>query len=250
MSILDPIFMPLLKLPMLWSIFIISLIVSVIIIVIYKFTTNQNLMKQLKDEMKAFQKEAKELKAHPEKAMQVQKQAMKTNMKYMAHSMRSTLVTFIPIILIFGWMNANLAFEPIYPDQEFSVSAILGKGTEGNIKLIAPDGVEVLGNSIQEIKDNEASWILKGEEGDYLNENALEFEFEGQTRYKDLIITKEQRYAKIKEKIKNSGLKMIEIKNEPMKILNLFGWRIGWLGTYIIFSLVFSILLRKIFKVY
>lgn len=250
MSLLDPIFMPLLKLSVLWAVFIISLIVSLIIIVVYKYTTNQDLMKQLKEEMKAFQKEVKELKAHPEKAMQVQKEAMKVNMKYMGHSMRSTLYTFIPIILIFGWMNANIAFEPIYPDQEFSVTAFFEKGTGGNIELIAPDGVEFLGNSTQEIKDNEASWTLKGEEGNYADENALQFDFEGQTRYKDLIITKEQRYAKTKEKIKNSKLKIVQIDNKPMKILNLFGWRIGWLGTYIIFSLIFSMLLRKIFKVY
>ena len=247
---LDPIFNPLLQLDVLWIVFIISLVVSLIIIVIYKYTTNQDLMKQLKEEIKAFQKETKELKAHPEKMMEVQKKAMKTNMKYMTHSMRSTLYTFIPIILIFGWMNANIAYEPIYPDQEFNVTAIFGKGTIGDIELIAPTGVEVLGNSTQEIKDNEASWILKGSEGDYINENALEFEFEGQTRYKDLIITNEQKYAKTKEKIKNSGLKIVQIENKPMKILNLFGWKIGWLGTYIIFSLVFSILLRKIFKVY
>jgi len=98
-NILDPIFSPLLNLPTLWAVIILAFFISLIITLIYKYVTDQNLMKQLKEEMKEFQKQIKELKKEPEKAMQVQKQSMKTNMKYMTLSMKSTLWSFIPIIL-------------------------------------------------------------------------------------------------------------------------------------------------------
>ena len=101
-NLLNPVFNPLLNLPTLWAVVILSFLISVIITLVYKYTTNQDLMKQLKDEMKEFQKEIKELRKEPEKAMQVQKRAMQTNMKYMMHSMRSTLFSFIPIIIIFS----------------------------------------------------------------------------------------------------------------------------------------------------
>jgi len=123
-GILSPIFDPLLKLPMLWVIVIMSFLITFLITLIYKFTTNQSLMKDLKNEMKELQKEMKELKSEPQKMMAVQKKAMQSNMKYMSHSMRSMLFTFIPIILIFGWMNANLAYEPIVPNQEFTTSVL------------------------------------------------------------------------------------------------------------------------------
>jgi uncharacterized membrane protein (DUF106 family) len=32
--------------------------------------------------------------------------------------------------------------------------------------------------------------------------------------------------------------------------MNLFGWEVGWLGTYIVFSIVFSMGLRKILKLH
>src|SRR3989344_2060351 len=118
-NLLNPVFAPLLNLPTLWAVILLSFLISLIITIIYKYTTDQNLMKSLKEEMKEMQKEMKELRNNPEKAMQVQKKVMKTNGKYMMQSLKSTLYSFLPIILIFGWMNAHLAYIPILPGQEF-----------------------------------------------------------------------------------------------------------------------------------
>jgi len=227
---------------------IISLIVSVIIVVIYKFMTDQNLMKELKDEMKELQNEMKTLRDNPQKMMEVQRRAMQTNMKYMGHSMKSTLVTFIPIILIFGWMNAHVAFEPIVPNEEFSIDVSFDKNSVGTVKLTVPEGVEIVGENTKEIGKS-VTFFLKGAEGDYIDQNALQFEFNEQIVYKELIITNEQRYANPLENGKGD-LKRVQINNKKTIVLNLFGWRLGWLGTYIIFSIIFSMILRKILKVY
>lgn len=52
------------------------------------------------------------------------------------------------------------------------------------------------------------------------------------------------------KKIKNGGFSEIRIDNKEKKVINLFGWQIGWLGTYIIFSLIFSLIMRKLLKVH
>ena len=119
---LNVVFAPLLKLPILWTVIILSFIVSIIIIIITKYTTDQALMKKLKGDLKEHQKQIKELKGNPAKAMEVQKKSMELNMKYMMHSLKPTLITFIPIILIFGWMSSTFAYESIKPGQEFSVT--------------------------------------------------------------------------------------------------------------------------------
>ena len=124
-SFLDPIFDFLfgwmLNLDPLWSIMILSLFMSLLVIYITKWTTDQNLMKHLKDESKELQKQIKALKDKPDEMMKVQKQHMESSMKYMKQSFRPLIFTFIPIILIFGWINAHLAWEPITPEQEFAV---------------------------------------------------------------------------------------------------------------------------------
>ena len=244
-NLLNPIFSPLLNLPTLWAVILLSFVISLIITIIYKYTTDQNLMKQLKEEMKAFQKQIKELKKEPERAMAVQKKSMQTNMKYMMQSMKSTLYSFIPIILIFGWMNANFAYEPILPDQDFTTTVIFEDNVNGEIELSVPEGIAINGNAKKEIKDNEVTWLLSGERGEYL----LEYIFNGKKYNKDVLITEKQYIDPVKN-VRDGIVKSIEIEHNKNILLNLFGWKLGWLATYIIFAIVFSILIRKVIKVY
>ena len=245
-GVLSPVFDPLLKLPMVWVVVIMAFLITFLITVIYKFTTNQNLMKELKDEMKELQKEMKELKSDPQKMMQVQKKSMQTNMKYMSHSMRSMLFTFIPIILIFGWMNANLAYEPIVPGQEFTTSVLFYDNVNGDVELIVPEGITSDGELSKTISDGEIKWVLKGDEGEYL----LEYNVNERSYTKELLITEEQSYAEPIKAVKDKTVRQISIDNNKIKVFNLLGWKLGWLGSYIILSIVFSMGLRKLFKVY
>jgi uncharacterized membrane protein (DUF106 family) len=244
-NLLDPIFSPLLNLPILFAVILLSFFISLIITLVYKYTTDQNLMKQLKDEMKEFQKEVKELKKEPQKAMQVQKKAMQTNMKYMMHSMRSTLYSFIPIIIIFSWMNANFAFEPIMPGQEFTTTVIFEDNTGGEMELSVPDGITVNGDTRKKVNDGTVKWVLSGLEGEYL----LEYIYDG-AKYDKEVLIKSNKYKEPEKKLRDEAVRSIRIDHEKRILLNLFGWKIGWLGAYIIFSILFSIVIRKVIKVY
>ena len=245
-NLLNPVFSPLLNLPTLWAVILLSFLISFVITLLYKYTTNQNLMKQLKEEMKEFQKEIKELRKEPEKAMQVQKKAMQTNMKYMTQSMKSTLYSFIPIIIIFSWMTAHLAYDPILPGQDFTTTVTFEKNVNGMIELSVPKGITINGDAKKEIKDGMVKWVLNGNKGEYL----LEYILDGKKYSKEVLITEENKYKQPIKTIKGDVVKSIEVEHKPKKILNLFGWKLGWLGSYIIFSIIFSILIRKVIKVY
>jgi len=245
-NLLNPIFSPLLNLPTLWAVILLSFLISLIITVVYKYTTNQDLMKQLKDEMKEFQREIKELKKEPEKAMQVQKKSMRTNMKYMMQSMKSTLYSIVPIIIIFSWMSANFAYDPILPGQDFTTTVVFEENVDGRIELSIPEGLTIDGGARKVVKDGEIKWVLSGEEGEYL----LEYIFDGKKYGKEVLITEENRYKEPMKMVRDGIVKSIEVGNKPKKLLNIFGWNVGWLGTYIMFSILFSILIRRIIKVY
>lgn len=246
-SIFNPILLPLLEIGPLFMIFIISLIISVLITFIYKWMTDQDLMKTLKGDVKKMQKEMKQLKEHPDKMMKVQKKAMEKNMKYMMHSLKPTLVTFIPLIIIFGWLNGHMAFDPINPNEPFDTTIWFEEGIDGKVRLSAvPDGLMIQGNTTQEIVKNRATWMLKGDAGEY----TLDYEYKGRHYNMDVLITDEQDYGQEVKKVKDDIVEKIEVGYEKIVVLNLFGWKIGWLGTYIIFSLIFSLGLRKILKIH
>jgi len=104
-SFLDPILGPLMRIPSPWNLLLLSFIITLVMTLLYKFLTDQKLMKELKDEMKSLQKEMKLLKENPEKMMEIQKKAMEKNMKYLIQSLKPTLITFIPVLIIFEWMR-------------------------------------------------------------------------------------------------------------------------------------------------
>lgn len=247
-ALLDPVFSPLLAFPPWITIGLISLLVSVIVTLIYKFTTNQNLMKELKGEMKDLQTEMKELKSHPEKMMVVQKRFMETNMKYMMHSMKSTFFTILPVIFIFGWLNANLAYQPLHPDVPFTVAADVAEGKTGMVSLavIPETGLEILTGQPQEIVKNKVIWSLKGEAGEYV----LDFiTLDGKSEQVDVLITDSREYRQPLTQVKgNDVIKTITLGNEKLVPLTLFGLRLSWLWTYILFSVVSSMVLRRIMK--
>lgn len=263
---LDFIFSPILPLPPFFSIMIMALLISLLIALITKYTTNQDLMKQLKEEQKELQKEAKELRNHPEEAMKVNKKVFETNMKYMKQSMKSMIYTFIPIIIIFGWMMSNLSYLPIKSGEEFNIELQFKGGTSGEVILEPTEGTEIISEPTQKIVDGKAQFGLKAkEEGEYL----IVFNLDNTMYSKKVIITGWKEYIQPVKRAKGpidfiysqneeflSGGDVVQIKtsNKALKPLgeniSLLGWKPGWLGTYIILSIIFSIFVRKFIKVY
>jgi uncharacterized membrane protein (DUF106 family) len=96
---------PILELPNPYGLLILTFIITGIITIIYKFATDQKMMKALKEEIKEIQNDIKKFKDNPKKMLELQKVAMEKNFKYLKHSMIPTLITFLPLIIIFGWLR-------------------------------------------------------------------------------------------------------------------------------------------------
>lgn len=100
-----------------YGLMIVSFALTLLMTLAYKFFTDQNLMKTLKDDMKDMQKGLKDTTQTVEKKMSMQKDIMSKNMEYMKHSMKPMLITFLPIIIIFGWLRGY--YEAIGNPQIF-----------------------------------------------------------------------------------------------------------------------------------
>ena len=244
-GLLDPVLSPMLNsLGTLWFIVAISFIVSLITVIVYKYTTDQLLMKNLKEEINNLNKEAKKNMQDQKKAMGMHKEMFSKQMTMMKHSLMSTFITIIPILLLISWMNVHLAFSPIEEGQQFTVTVSFDDYI-GNAVLLVPEGVTIIDDAVKETA-KKVEWRLSGKTGEYL----LEWEVDSRSYTKDIVIGTEQKYSEQIKKVDDGIVKYMQINYKPMKILNLLGWKIGWLGSYIIFAIIFSIVLRKLLKVY
>lgn len=243
------------NLPYFWIIFIISLLATLLTTIIYKYTTDQKQLKQIKKDLKESKEKMKKHKNDQKKMMQIQKDMLDKNMIMMKQSFKSMLYTFIPLILIFAWMASTIAYEPITPGSNITVTATISNNYPGdlnNIKISSLPQSEFTRNLGYEpekkVKDRQIQWNMQvGEEGKY----TILIESETFKQSKELLVTTERKYENPISSYKESQLKSITIgtqKVRPMTGIPLLEG-FGWLGTYILLSVLMSIGLRKLMNV-
>ncbi len=251
---------------------LLSALVSLIITLIYKYTTDQKAMAAIKTDMDQLRKDMKGMK-DAKKMGEINQKLMQKTMEQFRASMKPMIITLLPALLVLGWMQGNIAYQQIAPGEEFTTTAAFEKGAAGEIELKVHEGqgMQLLSDAKQKAADK-ASWKLKGQKGTY----ELEYIYSGRQNseasevyarevaiterweYRDPLLEKEQSFLGMntgdKYPIKkDSQLKRITIDNQPIRPfgqLSLFGWKPGWLGAYIILSLVFSLVMRAVLKVH
>jgi uncharacterized membrane protein (DUF106 family) len=107
----------------------ISALLSLGVSLVYKYGTDQTLMKELKKELKHYQTQMKAHKDDLSKVKEIQSKMMETNMKYMKQSMRPMLFTLLPFLLIFrflGGLFGGLEIVSLPFNMPFSGNPFLG----------------------------------------------------------------------------------------------------------------------------
>ncbi len=116
------------------TVLIVSFILTLIVTLVYKLTTNQTLLKALKEEMKTLRADMKLYKNDHSKLMELQKKSMEKSMEQMKHTIKPMIITFIPLIFIFGWLRDTYPAEQIilkFPFNLPKMGSSLGFGWLG-----------------------------------------------------------------------------------------------------------------------
>ncbi|MBI2043054.1 DUF106 domain-containing protein [Candidatus Pacearchaeota archaeon] len=98
------------------SVILVSIAVTLIMTLVSKYFTNQDRMRELKEVQKTCQIKLKESRDNAKKMAELQKQILECNMELMKHSMKPLLFTFIPLILLIGWLKG------VYAETEIAKS--------------------------------------------------------------------------------------------------------------------------------
>ncbi len=235
-------------------IMLVSFFVSLLTNIVTKYLTDQKEMKRLKGEISGMQKEMRTLqKKDPKKAMELQKKAMSLNLAYSKHTFKATFYTIIPLFLLFGWLSFTLTYEPAAPGEQISVDIF----TTEPISISVSEGLTL--NSISNTTVERGFWFLKSphdvtrinvtpkEEGEhkvFVSANECDSDF---TLISSRLITEKQDSNKLpKEPCTNSE---VFINYKPHRI-SFLGISMHWILVFIIFSLLFSSVLKKALKVY
>ncbi|MFH1325739.1 MAG: EMC3/TMCO1 family protein [archaeon] len=88
-----------------YGMIVIVFVLSLFTILIQKYATDQQTLKEIKKEQKILQEEMKKFREHPEKLAELQKKQFQFIPKTMMISMRAIAFTGVPIILFFRWFS-------------------------------------------------------------------------------------------------------------------------------------------------
>ena len=92
---------------------IIAGILGLITILIQKYTTDQETLRQLKKEQKMLQEEVKKHKNNQEKFMELNRKQLELLPKTMDITLRPIMYTSVPLILFFRWFNDYFTASPV-----------------------------------------------------------------------------------------------------------------------------------------
>ncbi|MFP4118844.1 MAG: EMC3/TMCO1 family protein [Candidatus Woesearchaeota archaeon] len=258
-TVFDPLLNPVLEaLGPLPAMIIVSLAVALLTTLIYKYATDQEKMKSLKATMKRYRKKISAVKDDRDKAMKLQREMMKVNGEYMRHSFKSMLFTIIPVMLFLGWFAAHFAFNPILPGESFNVTVELKDSVDGNVSLVAPQNITVDDAVVKNGSEGVVSWTgISGPKGTY--DFSVRHDPSGEEQFFSVIITDQQHYENPVHLFEDSDSVFSRIEVGMEKLLMFEGVPVlgslplikkaGWLGAYILFSLIFTTVLRKVMGV-
>jgi uncharacterized membrane protein (DUF106 family) len=236
---LDFVFRPLLQIVgPLWTVIILSFILGLMTTIAHKYMTDQKLLKNAREEMKKLQAKMRQHKDNPKKLMEVQQKMMSYNMDILKQSFRPLLVTFIPVIIIFGWITAALVFQPIVADETFtSTVTVIGDG----VVTASSETLYIANKSIQ-TSNGIAVFSFSGLDGDHV----ITYDYNGVIAEQKVRIGETYENPRVAVK---KPFKSIEANLAKLELMNLGFWKPTGFGAYIIFTIVFSLLLRKLLNV-
>jgi len=102
----------------LWGLVFVTFVMTLFVTLCYKYFTNQELMKSLKNEMKTLRDEAKKYSGDMDKLKQHNSQMWEKQMVMMKQSLKPMFITLIPFFIIFAWL------KQVYDGTELSFLGI------------------------------------------------------------------------------------------------------------------------------
>jgi len=215
--------------PGIWVIIGVSVCLALMTQVINKLLINEKFTDESRKKMSEIQKELKTLSPQSKEFREKQDKVLDMNMAIMKQQFKPMMVTFMPYIIVFYILGASFSFAPI------AVGSAIQLDVSGDAVIFSEClglNETVVGQTVIEadVTSNDCTLLVNGEDAGV-----------------DLIGKKQEINA-------NVGDVSINIKPPKQIFLNLpfklpfFGDRIGWLGTYIMFSFTISMILNKALK--
>lgn len=240
----------------------ISIVVGILMLFIFKHTSNQDGIKTQKDYLKAHLLALRLYKDDTGLSLNAMKNLLLSNFGYLKFAVKPMFILMIPTILILIQLASWYEFRPLRVGESAILSLKLKKGVNlDEIQIKIPEGVVIETPPLRILQKNEIDWRIKGVKN---GEWELKFQKETQSFSKSLFIgdgfeklapyrTKGNSLAGFLYPVEttlpaDSFIEEISV-NYPHRELTLWGWKIDWLIVFLAVSIIAGFSMKGVFKV-
>jgi len=264
-KIFESIFFPFRHLNPWWGMIFISLLTGLFMLAVFKYTSNQKGISQVKNKIKAHLLEIRLFKDNFALSLKAQGNILRYNLKYISYSFKPMLVMIIPLILILIQLNLWFGYHSLEPGQKAIVKVKLKKEynpLDLKLKIDPSPGFRVDSPPLRIEEEKEVNWRIQAKKkGIY----SLVIKVDNQSYQKNVAISQNSLTkispAKVNKNFwaellypgeqplsSDSPLESIEITYSSKK-MNLFGLHLHWLIVYFVLSIIFGFGLKGFLKV-
>ena len=269
-SILDGMFdllmWPFRSLDPVWSLLLLSFAAGIVILVIFRYTSDQKGIKETKNKVKAHLLEIRIFKDNLAIQFSAQKRLLFHNLIYMKHAVKPLLFLIIPVGLLILQMDSWYGQKPLRPGESTIFSVTLADIAPDNIptdvSVEADEGLMVETPVVRIKETGELNWRVRAKEvgvhqlkvkmGERIFQKNIIVANGSLTRISPLSVSaglwKSIFSPGVKSLPKNPLLKEIQV-NYPSRSVEFLGFKIHWLILFFVFTTVIAFAFKNLFKV-
>jgi hypothetical protein len=248
-----------------WGMLMISLLTGILMLVIFKFTSNQAAIRRTKDRIKAHLLEMRLYRDSLSASFKAQGGILKANLRYMSHSIKPLLVMIVPVILILIHLNFWFGYDPVEPGEPVLLKVRLQTGTDPlglDVGIDPSEGMNIETPPLRIEEESEVDWRLSFDKagtyslrikvGDERVTKTVAVGLQDLNRLSPRRVEKrfweELFYPTEPPLDPQSRVGRIDVAYESGG-LPFLGWRMHWLIAFFVLSIVFGFSLKGVFGV-
>jgi hypothetical protein len=262
----DIIMFPLKSLDPIWSLLFLSFLTGIIILIVFRHTSNQKGIKEAKNKIKAHLLEIRIFKDNLAIQLSAQKKLLLHNVTYMKHGLRPLLFLILPVGLIVIQMDGWYGQEPLKQGETTVFSVVLEDDVsdeiQSHISIEVDKGLTIETPLLRIPETRQVSWRIRANE---LGRQRVVIKTPSHAFDRDILVA-DGHLARISSLSINAGswlsiinpgiepfpknafINRIEVKYPPRSI-EIFGWKTHWLVIFFVLTTIIAFSFKNLFKV-
>jgi hypothetical protein len=259
-AVFDALLFPFRPLPALAGLLVVSAAAAVLMLIVFKKTSNQAKLDAVKRQIHACLFELRLFSDDVPAILRAQGEILRHNLRYLGLSAVPMVVMLVPLVLVIAQLQFHYGYRGLHPADEFLLKVRLKEGhadARPQVALEAPPGLAVVTPAVWIPAERELAWRLRAEQwGDY----DLKLRLDGREYDKSAQVSREVRRrspVRLEPTLVNQLLYPAEdplpadgavssiTVGYPETDVRVLGWSVNWLVLFMVLSVALAFALRK-----